>query len=126
MSVIRRFGLFVSRTGGHDVHGVHLERRTHPACRQEYDEADIFEYERPIGIQLFGGEIGSMREAALIAEAATAGSHRHQLRLSGQGGRLQGRRRRATTGHPEDGEDDRRDRQAVKAAGDGEDPSRLG
>jgi len=31
---------------------------------------DIFEYERPIGIQLFGGDIGSMREAALIAEAA--------------------------------------------------------
>src|SRR3954467_4212207 len=31
---------------------------------------DIFEYERPIGIQLFGGEIESMREAALIAEAA--------------------------------------------------------
>jgi tRNA-dihydrouridine synthase B len=31
---------------------------------------DIFEYERPIGIQLFGGEIGSMREAALIAEQA--------------------------------------------------------
>ncbi len=31
---------------------------------------DIFEYERPIGIQLFGGEIDSMREAALIAEAA--------------------------------------------------------
>src|SRR6187402_3556438 len=31
---------------------------------------DIFEYERPIGIQLFGGEIDSMREAALMAEAA--------------------------------------------------------
>jgi tRNA-dihydrouridine synthase B len=31
---------------------------------------DIFEYERPIGIQLFGGEIDSMREAAQIAEAA--------------------------------------------------------
>lgn len=31
---------------------------------------DIFEYERPIGIQLFGGDIGSMTEAALIAEAA--------------------------------------------------------
>jgi len=31
---------------------------------------DIFEYERPIGIQLFGGEIDAMREAALIAEAA--------------------------------------------------------
>ena len=32
---------------------------------------DIFEYERPIGIQLFGGEIGSMREAAIIAFAAS-------------------------------------------------------
>ena len=31
---------------------------------------DIFEYERPIGIQLFGGDIGNMREAAEIAEAA--------------------------------------------------------
>lgn len=29
---------------------------------------DIFEYERPIGIQLFGSNIESMREAALIAE----------------------------------------------------------
>ena len=31
---------------------------------------DIFEYERPIGIQLYGSEIASMREAALIAEKA--------------------------------------------------------
>jgi tRNA-dihydrouridine synthase B len=31
---------------------------------------DIFEYERPIGIQLFGGDVEHMREAALIAEAA--------------------------------------------------------
>jgi tRNA-dihydrouridine synthase B len=31
---------------------------------------DIFEYERPIGIQIFGSEIESMREAAAIAEAA--------------------------------------------------------
>lgn len=29
---------------------------------------DIFEYERPIGIQIFGGEIESMKEAAEIAE----------------------------------------------------------
>ena len=28
---------------------------------------DIFEYERPIGIQLFGGDIGSMVESAVIA-----------------------------------------------------------
>lgn len=31
---------------------------------------DIFEYERPIGIQLFGSNIESMREAAIIAEHA--------------------------------------------------------
>jgi len=31
---------------------------------------DVFEYERPIGIQLFGSDIESMREAAEIATAA--------------------------------------------------------
>lgn len=31
---------------------------------------DIYEYERPVGIQIFGNEIASMREAASIAEAA--------------------------------------------------------
>ena len=31
---------------------------------------DIFEYERPIGIQLFGSEINSMREAGIIADNA--------------------------------------------------------
>src|ERR1043165_1164122 len=31
---------------------------------------DIFEYERPIGIQLFGGDVMNMREAALITEQA--------------------------------------------------------
>jgi tRNA-dihydrouridine synthase B len=31
---------------------------------------DVFEYERPIGIQLFGSDIESMREAAIIAAAA--------------------------------------------------------
>ncbi len=31
---------------------------------------DIFEYERPIGIQLFGSDVDSMREAGKIADAA--------------------------------------------------------
>ncbi|MCC6691575.1 MAG: tRNA-dihydrouridine synthase family protein, partial [Bacteroidia bacterium] len=31
---------------------------------------DIFEYERPIGIQLFGSSINSMRDAARIADQA--------------------------------------------------------
>ena len=31
---------------------------------------DIFEYERPIGIQIFGGEIESMKQAAEVAAAA--------------------------------------------------------
>lgn len=32
---------------------------------------DIFEYERPIGIQLFGGDIGNMAESARIATAVS-------------------------------------------------------
>jgi len=31
---------------------------------------DVYDYERPIGIQIFGNEISSMREAAAIVEAA--------------------------------------------------------
>src|SRR6188474_1054502 len=31
---------------------------------------DIFEYERPIGIQLFGSNIETMREAGMIADEA--------------------------------------------------------
>jgi len=31
---------------------------------------DIFEYERPVGIQIFGSDIGPMREAAALAEQA--------------------------------------------------------
>ena len=31
---------------------------------------DVYDYERPVGIQIFGNEIESMREAAAIAEAA--------------------------------------------------------
>src|SRR5688572_24025649 len=31
---------------------------------------DVFDYERPIGIQLFGGNVDSMREAAIISEKA--------------------------------------------------------
>ncbi|MBR9775544.1 MAG: tRNA dihydrouridine synthase DusB, partial [Cytophagales bacterium] len=31
---------------------------------------DVYDYERPIGIQIFGNEISSMREAAAIAEEA--------------------------------------------------------
>src|SRR4026209_2468444 len=31
---------------------------------------DIFEYERPVGIQLFGSDVDSIREAAIIAAQA--------------------------------------------------------
>ncbi len=34
------------------------------------EKLDIYDYERPVGIQIFGDKIDSMREAAAIAEAA--------------------------------------------------------
>ena len=34
------------------------------------EKLDIYDYERPIGIQIFGNDINSMREAAALAEAA--------------------------------------------------------
>ena len=37
-------------------------------ARKSVKKLDIFEYERPIGIQLFGSDIESMREAAIIAD----------------------------------------------------------
>ncbi len=37
-------------------------------ARKSLQKLDIFEYERPIGIQLFGSDIDSMREAAQIAD----------------------------------------------------------
>ncbi len=39
-------------------------------AKKSLQKLDIFEYERPIGIQLFGSEIDSMREAAAIADSA--------------------------------------------------------
>jgi len=40
------------------------------AAAKSRQKLDIFEYERPIGIQLFGGNVDSMREAATLATAA--------------------------------------------------------
>ena len=39
-------------------------------ARKSVKKLDIFEYERPIGIQLFGSDINSMHEAAVIADQA--------------------------------------------------------
>lgn len=40
------------------------------AAVKSMKKLDIFEYERPIGIQIFGADIDSMREATIIATAA--------------------------------------------------------
>ena len=37
-------------------------------ARKSVRKLDIFKYERPIGVQLFGSDIDSMREAAIIAD----------------------------------------------------------
>ena len=39
-------------------------------ARKSVQKLDIYDYERPIGIQIFGEKIASMREAAAVAEAA--------------------------------------------------------
>lgn len=39
-------------------------------AEKSVEKLDIYDYERPIGIQIFGDKIDSMREAAAIAEAA--------------------------------------------------------
>lgn len=39
-------------------------------AKKSVQKLDIYDYERPIGIQIFGENINSMREAAAIAEAA--------------------------------------------------------
>ena len=39
-------------------------------ARKSVHKLDIFEYERPIGIQLFGSDIESMRQAGIIADEA--------------------------------------------------------
>ena len=57
---------------------------------REYLEFD--EIERPIGVQLFGGDAAHMAEAAQTScGLGAAGFHRFELRLPGQQGRLQKR-----------------------------------
>ncbi len=63
---------FVCKQGGADLmytEFISSEGLIRDAAKSVH-KLDIFEYERPIGIQLFGGDIDHMREAALIAEAA--------------------------------------------------------
>ena len=38
-------------------------------AEKSLQKLDIYDYERPIGIQIFGDKIDAMREAAAIAEA---------------------------------------------------------
>ena len=63
---------FVCKQGGADLmytEFISSEGLIRDAAKSVH-KLDIFEYERPIGIQLFGGDIDHMREAALIAEQA--------------------------------------------------------
>ena len=50
------------------------------AARKSTMKLDIFEYERPIGIQLFGSDIDSMREAGRIADEAKPTNFAERLR----------------------------------------------
>ena len=62
----------VCKTGGADLmytEFISSEGLIRDAAKSR-QKLDIFEYERPIGIQLFGGNVDSMREACEIASAA--------------------------------------------------------
>jgi tRNA-dihydrouridine synthase B len=82
---------------------------------------DIFDQERPIGIQLFGGSEDAMEEAARIAEAVRPGPDRHQLRLPRTQGGEQGRRCLLVAGRGQDGAPHREGGEGREAACDGED-----
>lgn len=61
----------VCKTGGADLmytEFISSEGLIRHAAKSK-QKLDIFEYERPIGIQLFGGDIGNMAESARIATA---------------------------------------------------------
>ena len=86
---------------------------------------DIYEKERPIGIQIFGSEIESMRRAAEIS-AASGRMSGHQLRLPSQEGRLQRGWSRHSSGHPQNGLHDQGNCGRGRPSGHGENPTWLG
>ena len=90
------------------------------------EKLDIYEYERPIGIQIFGYEIESMKESARIVEQTKPdlldinyGCPVKKVACKGAGaGILQG--------HSQDGENDIRNREVDLIAGYGKNPIGLG
>ena len=72
-------------------------------ARQSVMKLDIFESERPIGIQIFGSDVESMKAAVGIAGTGESRSDRHQLRLPCQESYLQRSRRRDIARCPENG-----------------------
>jgi hypothetical protein len=81
---------------------------------------DIFEYERPIGIQLFGGDIGNMVHSAQIATEV------NQLRLPREGCCLPRSRCCAFARHPQDGANDSRNSESNSFARHSENTLGLG
>lgn len=71
MLATRLFATYVSKKGADMMYTefISSEGLIRDAAKS-VQKLDIFEYERPIGIQLFGSDIDSMREAGIIADQA--------------------------------------------------------
>ena len=83
----RRFGADVVVTEFLSAEGIRRENEA------TLDKLRFGPDERPIGVQIFGGDPVAMGEAARARHrCVSAGVHRHQLRLSGQKGRATQRR----------------------------------
>ena len=87
---------------------------------------DIFEMERPIGIQIFGHDIDSMRAAIEITEKVKPdiidinyGCPVKKVTCKGAGGRYPAR-------HPQNGEDDRRNGESNGSTCNRQNSARLG
>ena len=87
---------------------------------------DIFEYERPIGIQIFGSEIGSMRQAAAITEEAQPDIVDINYGCPVKKSSMPWSGCRDSSGYPEDGVHDEGNCGHMHLAGDRKDPLGLG
>lgn len=109
----------------HRVFRVHLFRRSYPRCGEECQQVTLHR----VGAAVRCPDLRQRRRAdgrgGAVCRALQPRHHRHQLRLSGEESRLEGRRVWHHERHPEDGGHHRGGGESREQTRDGEDTSRL-